>query len=59
MLSDFGPIDVDAEVSSGDEKRETAALAAAKTRKRAGLPELELDALPSVMANKMMCPGLA
>lgn len=47
-------METDCEVQSGDEKKFTAEQLAAKQRKRAGLPELELDALPSTIANKMM-----
>lgn len=48
--------DGDVYLSSGDDERQNAAEAAAKFRKRAGIPELDLDALPSTIANKMMTP---
>lgn len=45
---------LDSEVNSEDERRETAAAHASQVRKKAGLPELELDALPSTIASKML-----
>ena len=45
------------EVNSEDEKKENAAQAVAKARKRAGVPELALDQLPSTIAMKLVSHG--
>lgn len=50
-------MDVDLSVRSEDEKREAANIEASKMRKKAGLPELELDALPSSIGNKLLNLG--
>ena len=46
------------DVSSGDEARDQAAQEAAKTRKRAGIPEVDPDALPSTVVPKILIPDL-
>lgn len=43
----------DLEVTTEDIKKEKQAEAAKTQRKKAGVPELELDALPSAIATKM------
>lgn len=47
-------MDLDLEVASGDEGKLNAASEAAKVRKRAGLPDLAHEALPSTIAIKLM-----
>ena len=48
----------DLQVDPKSIKAEQAAALEQATRKRAGIPELELDALPSTIAIKMMSFGL-
>ncbi len=50
-------MDVDLDVESDDEGKLHAAQEAAKVRKRAGLPDLASETLPSTIAIKMMLPG--